>query len=191
MVIKKGITSNEVKLIQQKLGVKPTGFFGETTDKRLKQFQKERNLTVDGILIWGNGDTYNALFKLDTQEDIKTEPVIIQDDLLKNVKLPIPIKNEISSLFEKFNVKKTKLRLAHFLSQCAEESRNFTVFSENLYYSEKGLLKQFNKYFTLETAKKYAKKPIEIANIVYANRLGNGSIESGDGYTYGEGEQYN
>jgi putative chitinase len=43
----------------------------------------------------------------------------------------------------------------------------------------------FKKYFpTEELANQYAKKPTKIANKVYANRMGNGSESSGDGYKF-------
>jgi putative chitinase len=46
-------------------------------------------------------------------------------------------------------------------------------------------LKVFPKYFPdLALASQYAGKPERIANRVYANRMGNGSEESGDGYKY-------
>ena len=78
----------------------------------------------------------------------------------------------------------TPLRMAHFLSQTAHESADFTKFVENLNYSEQGLLKTFPKYFNATTAKSYARKPTAIANKVYANRMGNGNEASGDGWKY-------
>jgi putative chitinase len=77
----------------------------------------------------------------------------------------------------------TPLRLAHFMAQIEHES-NLKPISENLNYSQSGLLKIFGKYFTKETAKLYARKPEQIANIVYANRIGNGPTESGEGWKY-------
>lgn len=71
-----------------------------------------------------------------------------------------------------------------FLAQCAHESAGFAVLKENLNYSADGLLKVFPKYFSKESALKYARKPDEIADIVYANRLGNGSVISHDGSKY-------
>ena len=63
---------------------------------------------------------------------------------------------------------------AHFFGQCAHESGNFKVFSENLNYSADGLNKIFKKYFpTVAAAQPYARKPEKIANKVYANRMGN------------------
>lgn len=55
---------------------------------------------------------------------------------------------------------------------------------ENLNYSAKGLLNTFPKYFRAADAEKYARKPEAIANRAYANRLGNGDEESGDGWKY-------
>jgi putative chitinase len=78
----------------------------------------------------------------------------------------------------------TPLRLAHFLGQAAHESMNFRVVMENLNYSAQGLLRVFPKYFTWQEAQKYQRKPQEIANRVYANRMGNGPESSGDGWKY-------
>lgn len=74
---------------------------------------------------------------------------------------------------------------AHFFGQCAHESGNFKVFSENLNYSADGLTKIFKKYFpSLAVAQPYARKPEKIANKVYANRMGNGPESSGDGWKF-------
>lgn len=61
----------------------------------------------------------------------------------------------------------------------------FTVVTENLNYSEQGLANIFSKYFPTEALRKeYARKPERIGNRVYANRMGNGSEQSGDGYRF-------
>lgn len=87
-------------------------------------------------------------------------------------------------------------QLSKFIQQSAHESGKFTKFSENLNYSVQGLLTTFKKYFNAQTAAKYAyqkdksgkiiKKADQagIANIVYANRMGNGNTSSGDGWKY-------
>lgn len=81
--------------------------------------------------------------------------------------------------------KLTNSQAAHFFGQCAHESGNFKVFSENLNYSADGLTKIFKKYFpTVASTAGYARKPEKIANKVYANRMGNGSEASGDGWKY-------
>lgn len=78
----------------------------------------------------------------------------------------------------------TPLRLAHFMAQCHWESGGFKVMEENLKYSANRLLEVFPKYFTAESAKRCEMNPQMIANIVYANRMGNGNEASGDGYKY-------
>jgi putative chitinase len=74
--------------------------------------------------------------------------------------------------------------LHEFISQCAHESIGFRAKAENLNYSEEALLRVFHKYFDAISAKEYARKPEKIANIAYANRMGNGNQQSGDGWRY-------
>jgi putative chitinase len=81
--------------------------------------------------------------------------------------------------------KLTNNQAAHFFGQCAHESGGFKVFSENLNYSAPGLNSIFKKYFpTIASTTGYARKPEKIANKVYANRMGNGSEASGDGWKW-------
>lgn len=85
---------------------------------------------------------------------------------------------------DKFEIN-TVSRLSCFLAQCAHESGEFTAVKENLNYSADGLNKIFHKYFpTLESAQSYARNPEMIANKVYANRMGNGDEQSGDGFSF-------
>lgn len=79
----------------------------------------------------------------------------------------------------------TPLRQAHFLAQLAHESGEFKYTEENLKYSATRLLQVFPRYFkTMVQAQAVAYDPIKIANIVYANRMGNGPKESCDGYYF-------
>lgn len=78
----------------------------------------------------------------------------------------------------------SKEQVAHFFGQCAHESGNFTVFTENLNYSAERLLVIFPKYFDKDTAKEYERKPELIASRVYAGRMGNGNELSKDGWKY-------
>ena len=74
------------------------------------------------------------------------------------------------------------------MAQCAHESGGFMVLKENLNYKAATLRKIFPKYFPTDAmAAEYAAKPNKqeaIANLVYANRMGNGGPETGDGYRY-------
>lgn len=74
----------------------------------------------------------------------------------------------------------------HFLAQVAHESGGFRFVKENLNYSELGLIKTFPKYFNYDgrNPKEYARNPDKIADVVYANRLGNGDVNSHDGSKY-------
>jgi putative chitinase len=82
----------------------------------------------------------------------------------------------------------TPQRVAAFIAQCAHESGGFMVLKENLNYKAASLRKIFPKYFSDDAiAQRYASMPNKqeaIANKVYANRMGNGPEESGDGYRY-------
>ena len=90
----------------------------------------------------------------------------------------------------------TDNQLAMFIAQCAHESADFQKFQENLNYSSDGLRKTFPKYFPGTTSEKYGyiknkagvivqkADQAGIANIVYANRMGNGPAASGDGWKY-------
>lgn len=80
--------------------------------------------------------------------------------------------------------KMTPERAAHFFAQTAHETGGFKAFSENLNYSADGLQKIFGKYFPGLLEEQYARNPEKIANRVYADRMGNGSEASGDGWKY-------
>lgn len=94
----------------------------------------------------------------------------------------LALSKKYKTLLKKYGIN-TPLRLAHFMAQAAAES-GLKPISENLNYSEQGLLKTFKKYFTPAQAKVYARKPQAIANRVYANRMGNGNEASGEGWKY-------
>jgi len=78
----------------------------------------------------------------------------------------------------------TEVRTAYFLAQVAHESASFTRLEENLNYSPGGLLATWPTHFSPELAIEVAHDPVRIGNIAYANRMGNGDIDSGDGYRY-------
>lgn len=85
----------------------------------------------------------------------------------------------------------TPLRVAHFLAQVREEiGTEFRPISENLNYSEEALPKIFSKFRGNNLANNYGRNKEHkanqemIANIAYANKYGNGSIDSGDGYRF-------
>lgn len=91
----------------------------------------------------------------------------------------------LNSVLPKYEIN-TVNRVAGFLAQCGHESADFTVLKENLNYSAEALNRVFPKYFKNagRDANLYARNPEKIANIVYANRIGNGDTASGDGWKY-------
>jgi putative chitinase len=80
----------------------------------------------------------------------------------------------------------TANRIAGFFAQTCHESMNFTALSENLNYRAETLEKLFSKYFSKagRNAADYAKQPEKIANVIYANRMGNGDTASGDAFAF-------
>lgn len=111
------------------------------------------------------------------------------DTLLSAVPFLPPERGEfylpaINDTLQKYNLD-TPLRTVHFLSQTGHESSSFSLMKENLNYSSQGLVSTFRKYFpTAASTKDYARNPVKIASKVYANRLGNGTEASGDGWSY-------
>jgi putative chitinase len=97
-----------------------------------------------------------------------------------NIDTYLPIFND---LLPKYDVD-TPARIAGFIAQVAVESMQLARTVENLNYSSIGLAKVFPRHFQVPEFVKFAHQPEAIANRVYANRMGNGPEESGDGYKY-------
>lgn len=87
----------------------------------------------------------------------------------------------------KFN---NRPRRAMLLAQCAHESGNFERLRESLNYSAEALIRQWPNRFTSDLAYQHgrtASQPanqVGIANIAYANRMGNRDAASGDGWRF-------
>ena len=112
--------------------------------------------------------------------------------------------DEVVGIIEKNRMKfglGTDLRLGHFLAQVREEvGPEFKVIRESLNYTEEAVLKMWPNRISVEQAEKYARdentpkaNQEAIANLAYANRLGNGKADSDndgdmdkddDGYKY-------
>jgi putative chitinase len=185
MLLKKGDNNENVKLMQEKLGISPAVTnFGPKTEEAVKAFQTKNGLTADGIV----GDsTWAKIMGGSVPTPAPSTPIVSSGPLkLEKLKGHIPdaVITMIPDTAAKFQIN-TPLRLAHFLAQCGHESGGFKATSENLNYSAKGLVGTFKKYFPTEAvALPYERKPEKIANKVYANRMANGSEASGDGYRF-------
>jgi putative chitinase len=91
----------------------------------------------------------------------------------------------LNKVGEHFDLFENPKRMAAFLAQVAHESGAFNFTKEGLSYSAQSLVKVWPKRFpTTAIANQYARNPEKIANKVYANRMGNGDENSGDGYKF-------
>ena len=186
MLLKKGSKGEDVKKLQEKLGVEAIGTFGPKTEAAVKAWQKANGLKDDGIV--GDG-TWSKLFGESTPEVavIKEDVVIPSGGSLNIEKLkghiPDVVLSQIPETAKKFNIT-NNLRLAHFLAQCGHESGGFKAVSENLNYSADGLKKIFGKYFPGNLNESYARQPEKIAARVYASRMGNGDETTKEGFKF-------
>ena len=186
MILKNGSKGDDVKKLQEKLGVEAIGTFGPKTEAAVKAWQKANGLKDDGIV----GDaTWSKLFgeSAPVVAVVKEDVVIPSGGPLNLEKLkghiPDAVIAQIPETAAKFNIT-NNLRLAHFLSQCGHESGGFKAVSENLNYSADGLKKIFGKYFPGNLNESYARQPEKIAARVYASRMGNGDEASKEGFKF-------
>lgn len=98
--------------------------------------------------------------------------------VVPNIVLP-----QLQPVMQRYNIN-TPLRMAHFLAQCAHESATFKATTENLNYSEAAILRVFGRHFTPAQAKDAARNAFKVGSRAYANRMGNGDVQSGEGYKY-------
>lgn len=184
MLLKVGSKGDDVKKLQEKLGLTADGSFGPNTEKKVKEWQSANGLKADGLV--GDGTWAKMFGTSESKVETTSTPIApvgnIKLDKLKG-HIPDSVLLQIPEVISKFNCN-TPLRLSHFLAQCGHESGNFRAVSENLNYSDKGLLTTFKKYFTPELAKQYARQPEKIASRVYASRMGNGDESSKEGWKF-------
>jgi putative chitinase len=184
MLLKNGSTGEDVKKLQEKLGLAADGAFGPGTEAKVIAWQTANGLTADGIV--GDG-TWTKMFGSAPVAASTASSVAIPISAFKlgNLKGHVPdsVLAQIPDTAAKFNITNT-LRLAHFLAQCAHESGGFKAVSENLNYSANGLKKIFGKYFPGNLNESYAKQPEKIASRVYGSRMGNGDESSKEGYKF-------
>jgi len=186
MLLKNGSKGDDVKKLQEKLGVEAIGTFGPKTEAAVKAWQKANGLKDDGIV--GDG-TWSKLFgeSAPVVTVVKEDVVIPSGGPLNIEKLkghiPDAVLVQIPDTAAKFNIT-NNLRLAHFLAQCGHESGGFKAVSENLNYSADGLKKIFGKYFPGNLNESYARQPEKIASRVYASRMGNGDESSKEGFKF-------
>jgi putative chitinase len=115
--------------------------------------------------------------------------VITQAQLLRAV--PETNKARLNEVVAAFNMHSftfgmtTPKRVVHFFAQLYCESGALKATSENMNYSAQRLMQVWpSRFKSLAMAEQYAHNPQKLANLVYANRMGNGNEASGDGWKY-------
>lgn len=77
------------------------------------------------------------------------------------------------------------LRAAMYLAQVCHETVGLTHFEENLNYSVDAIRRVWpGRFPSIELATPFAHAPERLGNRTYADRMGNGDEESGDGWKY-------
>jgi putative chitinase len=113
-----------------------------------------------------------------------------------------PMVTAINSTMARFQIDQQPRRVRYFMAQAAFESQYFTKLSENLTYTTpERLVAVWPSRFTMTPppalaagspvavnarayAPDYVNNPQKLANLVYANRGGNGDPQSGDGFRF-------
>ena len=98
----------------------------------------------------------------------------------------------INETAQRFSINITPRRMRYFLAQGYSETGGFNSWIESLYYSTPDRIASVwpTRFHSGAIGKgplnaaDYIKNPEKLANEVYANRMGNGSPESGDGFKY-------
>lgn len=104
--------------------------------------------------------------------------------IFPNNKNPQALVDALNHVLPEYGIT-TKKQVSHFLGQCGHESGEFNILKENLNYSAEGLCKVWPKRFpSASAAAPYNRNPEKIANKVYADRMGNGSEASGEGFKF-------
>ena len=184
MLLKTGSKGEDVKKLQEKLGLKADGDFGLKTEEAIKTFQTKNGLTPDGIVGPNTWEKIMGQGIITPQVTPQGAPQVngLKLDKLKG-HIPDSVIAQIPETATKFKID-TPLKLAHFLAQCGHESGGFKVVNENLNYSADGLKKIFPKYFPGNLSESYARNPEKIAAKVYGGRMGNGDESSKEGWKF-------
>jgi putative chitinase len=185
MLLKNGSKGDDVKKLQEKLGLAADGDFGPGTEAKVKAWQAANGLKADGIVgagTWAKMFGSAPVAAAPAAAPVAIPPSAFKLDALRG-HIPDAVIAQIPDTAAKFNITNT-LRLAHFLAQCGHESGNFRAVSENLNYSADGLKKIFPKYFPGNLNESYARQPEKIAARVYGGRMGNGDEASKEGFKF-------
>jgi len=92
----------------------------------------------------------------------------------------------------RFQINQSPRRVRYFMAQTSFETESYTSFSEDLMYTTpERLVAVWPSRFTMDSsntayayAPNYIENPQALANLVYADRDGNGAVSSGDGWAF-------
>jgi len=209
-MLKLGSVGNSVSTIQYALGLNTDGIFGKKTHIAVIEFQTRNGLVPDGIV--GNKTLYKiSVNKIDntyrsikfqlTKHSIKEADIDNRSELVNAIiplfkdtpRIRVILMEGIKAIYPyRVELKlDTPIAIAHFFGQIRQEVGRSWVSKENLNYSPRGLINTFSFYrkhpalARLHGRTSNHKADQEaIANNAYANRVGNGSAKSGDGWKF-------
>lgn len=191
-LLQKGSKGAEVQALQTLLNstlgltLKADGDFGGLTERAIRNFQASV-----GIPTTGQADDL-TMAKL---KDQAQAPLITVQQLISIVPMPAARAAQfapaLDAAMKEYEIN-TPIRIAMFLANVATESSSFASMVENLNYSAIGLSNAWPSRYGVggkrgvpnELANRIARQPEVIANITYADRMGNGPASSGDGWRY-------
>jgi putative chitinase len=106
-------------------------------------------------------------------------------DILPNCQYPEDWIRPLNDAMQKTGIAENVKRVSTFLGQIAVESAQLNKVEENLSYTPQRIITVWpTRFADLEAALPYGRNPERLGNKVYADRMGNGPIESGDGFRY-------
>lgn len=113
---------------------------------------------------------------------------LTSDSLVKAFDIPLSLANmwyaPLMDAVHSYRLTNEK-EILYLVAQMAYETGLFKRTRENLNYtSPERILIVFGKHIAPHEAEDFVRHPVKLANRVYANRLGNGNEESGDGYRF-------
>lgn len=104
---------------------------------------------------------------------------------------PDALADAINATAQYYGISDTQLRMRYFVAQSCFETQNYSFWAENLFYTTPDRLcavwpSRFSmtQGSALAYAPDYTANSAKLANLVYANRYGNGDASSGDGFAF-------
>lgn len=165
-------------------------FVSAKIDRHTVKFLKSPG--INGRLIARPPAAEAIVYRRDDLKSLITRDLILAIAPKAKPQIVTNIVTHLPDLLEHGNIR-TRLQLAHFLGQCAQESGGtygpFTRSTENFNYSTAArIVMVWPDHFTLASAQPYVKKPEKLANYIYgvvlAGGLGNDPKLTGEGWRF-------